>query len=483
MPQPHTAQPERFLYEQVYHEIQQLIENQTYRPGERLPSMRQLSQSRQVSMATVMQAYDLLQVHGLIEIRPQSGVYVLPQLPRALPQTSQQVPTPTLPDRDDLISAMVDRMRQPGILPLGSTALSPALLPVKALNRLVSQVAQQALSHAYAPTPGLESLRRQIALRSVDSGRPRSADQVLITCGGMEALNLALRCLTQPGELVAVESPTFWGILQALECLGLRTLEIPTHADSGLDLAALEQTLKQHRIQALVTVPSFQNPLGCCLSVNNKRELLQLAERFDFQIIEDDIYGEFYYQTPPPTLFALDTTERVVLCSSFSKTLAPGFRVGWTLPGRHKAQFTRLKRMSTLSTASLPQQVIAEYMASGAYDRHLRRLRRTLQQNMAQALNLIENHFPPEIRVSQPQGGFVLWLECPAHWDLSGLLNSCLALGFSIAPGQLFSAQADFSHCFRLSLNQPWGPELEQALQTLGKLCVKLAGLSGSANG
>lgn len=464
-----------FLYEQVYHELRQMIENQTYQPGERLPSMRQFSRSRRISMATVMQAYDLLQVQGLIEIRPQSGVYVRAVAPHPLPRTTRQLPVPRLPERDHLIAGLVDRLRQPGILPLGSTALSLALLPVKALNRLVSRVAQQDLSHAYAPTPGLASLRRQIALRSVDSGRPLRAEDVLITCGGMEALNLALRCLTRTGDLVAVESPTFWGILQALECLGLRSLEIPTHADSGLDLDALEQALHQHPIKVLVTVPSFQNPLGCCLSLDKKRALLDLAARFDFQIIEDDVYGEFYYQTPPPTLFALDRSERVLLCSSFSKTLAPGFRVGWALPGPHADRFEKLKRMSTLSTASLPQQVIAEYLASGAYDRHLRRLRRQLQQNTAQALGMIASCFPPEIRVSQPQGGFVLWLECPYHWQLSGLLDQCLAQGFSIAPGQLFSVQNDFSHCFRLSLNQAWGPDLERVLDWLGKHFFKLA--------
>lgn len=463
-----------YLYEQVYQEIRTLIENQTFQPGEKLPSMRQLSRSRQVSLATVMQVYDLLHAHGLIEIRPQSGVYVRAQRQLALPHKARAPLGPTTLTKDAYYAQVQNLMRQPGILPLGSTILSPELLPIKALNRLISQAAQRpevnGLVHTYSPTTGLESLRRQIALRSVDSGKPLHADDVVITCGGMEALHLALRTLAAPGEIVAVENPTFWGILQAIECLGLRALEIPTDPQEGLDLEALEQALLVHPIKVLVTIPSFQNPLGCCLSVEKKQQLLQLAQRYDFTLIEDDIYGEFYYQTPPPTLFSLDTQERVILCSSFSKTLAPGFRVGWALPGRWQQRFVQLKRMSTLSTASLPQWVIAELMASGAYERHLRRLRRRLQESMGQAQDLIAQHFPAAVRVTQPEGGFVLWLELPEGVKSEALLHACLVRGFSIAPGPMFSAREDFEHCLRLSINQPWGRPVYQALLQLAKL-------------
>lgn len=460
-----------FLYAQLAQEIKLLIDKGTFQAGERLPSLRSLSENRRVSIATVSQAYLHLEAQGYLEARPQSGFYVCHRPPvLALPHATSAPDAPAPVGKNAFISQILDESRRPGVLPLGSTILDPSFLPVKHLSRLIARMAGSLENHSYAPTAGFEGLRRQIARRTLDSARPIAFQEVVITSGCMEALNLALRTLAKPGDLVAVESPTFYGILQAIESLGMQVLELPTDPSVGLDLDALEQALKQHPIRVLLTIPSFQNPLGTCMSLENKLRLLAIAARSGLQIIEDDIYGEFYFRDPPPTLFSLDRQQTVVLCSSFSKTLAPGFRVGWALPGRHFDTFLQLKRMTSLGTASLPQLVIAEYMASGAYERHLRRLRPQLEHALLQALQLIAHHFPPGIRVTRPEGGFILWLELPLGTSVMQIYRQALAAGISIAPGPMFSNRELEYPALRLSLNIPWGERLEQAILALGKI-------------
>ncbi len=468
---------ELFLYEQIIEAIRSQILAGTLKAGERLPSLRQLSRNRGVSLSTVSQAYDDLEAQGLIQVRPQSGYYVRAQLTFAAPKISSihSVPAePALVGRDAFISEIVTALRQPELVPLGSTILDASRLPTQALKRLIQQHSGDPAVFTYAPTAGLEVLQRQIAQRSLDSTRPLRASEVVITSGCIEALNLALRALAQPGDVIAVESPTFYGILQSIESLGMQVLEIPSDPQTGLSLIAFENALQQHPIRCLVTVPSFQNPLGCCMPLAHKRALLQLANRYDFEIIEDDIYGEFYFAEPPPTLFSLDQAQRVILCSSFSKTVAPGFRVGWALPGRHRQRFLQLKRMTSLSTSSLPQLVLAAYLASGGYERYLRGLRRELAQTLQLALQTIAEYFPAGTRISEPDGGFILWLALPAGSDAMQLYQQALQAGIGLAPGALFSTSAAYDHCLRLSLCLPWGPRLEGALQTLGELACRL---------
>jgi DNA-binding transcriptional MocR family regulator len=464
-----------FLYQHISQDIHAQIAAGTLKPGDKLPSLRALSRQRGVSVTTVSQAYLELEAQGQILVRPQSGYYVTFR-PTALaqPEIATLDPVPSLVGRDALIERVTATLRQPGIVPLGSTTLDASLLPNKALQRLIQQASRQPEVYASAPAAGHVNLRRQIAQRTLDSRRPVLADDVVITSGCMEALNLSLRLLCQPGDVIAVESPCFYGILQAIESLGLRALEIPASPQTGLSLDALREALAQYRITAVVTVPSFQNPLGCCMPLEHKRQFLKLAEDHDFQIIEDDIYGEFYFGNPPPTLYALDTQDRVILCSSFSKTVAPGFRVGWALPGRRRERFLQLKRMTSLSTASLPQYVLAEYLGSGAYQRYLRRLRQRLAENHQLALPLLAQGLPPGTRISQPEGGFVFWIALPEPFTGIAFYEAALAAGIGVAPGAMFSTGPAYDHCVRLSLSLAWGPRLEGALQALGQIAQQL---------
>jgi DNA-binding transcriptional MocR family regulator len=369
------------LYEQVADWISGLIERGTLRPGERIPSVRRLSSQQKVSISTVLQAYFLLENWGLIEARPQSGFYVrlyrrdLPSEPKISdpPLTAQPVSI------GDLVSQVFEAARDPGIIPLGAACPSPELFPTLRLNRILASVARREgyLINTYDFPPGNLELRRQIARRSLEWGCSLSAEDIVTTYGCMEALNLCLRAVAQPGDTIAVESPTYFGVLQAIESLKMKALEISTHPRTGISLEALEGAIKRHRVRACVVMANFHNPLGSCMPDENKKQLVELLTRREIPLIEDDIYGDLYFGTiRPKAAKAFDRQGLVLLCSSFSKTLAPGYRVGWMVPGRFKRQVERLKFMTTAGGARLPQMAIAEFLQNGGYDHYLRRIRK-----------------------------------------------------------------------------------------------------------
>ena len=325
--------------------------------------------------------------------------------------------------------------------------------------------------------PGDERLRQQIALRYGVHGTAVDVEEIIITNGAMEALNLCLEAVTQPGDVVVVESPTFYAALQALERLNLQALEIATHPRDGIDLAALAQALERqppHQpIKACWLMPSFQNPLGSLMPEAKKRELVALLARHGVPLIEDDVYGELHFgpQRPPPAK-AFDGAGLVMHCSSFSKSLAPGYRVGWVAAGRFAKAVQRLKLMTTLSAATPSQQALSEYLAQGGYDRHLRQLRRSLEQQQAIALAAVARYFPPGTRVSQPEGGYFLWVELPPDVNALDLHRQALQHGISLAPGQIFSADRRFAHCVRINYGHPARGLLEPALHTVGALAA-----------
>lgn len=299
-----------------------------------------------------------------------------------------------------------------------------------------------------------------------------SPDDIVTTCGTMEALNLCLRAVAKPGDTIAIESPTFYGILQA--SLGMRALEIPTHPRDGIDLDALEQAIKKNKVKACLLIPNFNNPLGCCMPDNNKKQLVEMLGRREIPLIEDDIYGDIYFGAArPKTAKAFDKEGLVLLCSSFSKTIAPGYRVGWTAPGRFKAQVEHLKSMNTIATATLPQMAVARFLESGGYDRHLRKLRKALATQVQRVTLAVRQYFPEGTRITRPTGGFVLWVELPKSVDSLELYRKALEKKISIAPGPIFSAKQKYQNFIRLSCGQAWSDSLEQALKTLGRLAGK----------
>lgn len=465
------------LYERYADEIAELIRTRVLRPGDRLPSVRQARLNRQISPSTVFEAYYLLEARGLIQARPRSGYYVNPAPPQSAAEPGTAPPTvqSTSVAISDLVFEVLGSTRNPELVPLGSAFPSPALFPLEKLARGLTPAMRRLPPDRLTEylTIGDEQLRRQIALRYGIEGLGVESQELVITNGAMEALNLCLQAVTRPGDVVAVESPTFYAALQALERLNLRAVEVATHPRHGVDLESLAGVLQRHPVKACWFMPNFQNPLGSLMPEDKKRALVVLLARHQVPLIEDDVYGELYFglHRPLPAK-AYDQQGLVMLCSSFSKSLAPGYRVGWVAAGRYAPQVQRLKLMSTLSTAIPPQLAVANFLQGGGFDRHLRQMRRTLEAQQAAALGLIERHFPVGTRVTRPEGGYFLWVELPPAFDALHLQRMALEQGISVAPGHLFSADRRFSHHLRLNYGHPAMERLEAGLSALGALAA-----------
>ncbi len=462
------------LYEQVADRIQQLIAEGTLQTGDRLPSVRKLHEQWSVSISTVLEAYRLLEDRGFIAARPQSGYYVK-QTFLQVPDEPHQSAPPQKPRHVDnsLGFRVICTIRDSQTIKLGAAVPSMELLPLQALNRLMGQILRQhpTLAHAYDVPPGCESLRHEVARRLMDAGCSIAPDQIVTTNGTFESVFLSLRAVTQPGDTVAIESPTYYGLLEALEILHLKALELPTHPRDGLSLPHLEMALQKKRIAACALVSNFSNPLGTCMSDAKKQQIVELLAQYEVPLIEDDIYGDLYFEgTRPKAMKAFDREGLVLYCSSCSKTLSPGFRVGWAVAGRYQAKVEQLKWVINQTTAIAPQLTIAAFLSNGGYDRHLRQLRRAYQSQMARMTQAIHDYFPAEARVTRPDGGHVVWVELPECCNALTLYESALQQHISIAPGQIFSPSGSYANCLRLNCGLPWSNAIDQAMLKLGEL-------------
>ncbi|AKU21730.1 PLP-dependent aminotransferase family protein [Massilia sp. NR 4-1] len=462
------------LYEALADEIAGMIAKNVLRPGERLPSVRQQQERRGVSPSTVFQAYYLLEARGAIESRPRSGYYVAQRQPLVPePDASRPDGVSTVVDVSELVFSVLDAGRERSNVPFGSAFPSPLLFPLEKLGRAAAAALRRIdpWSTVADLPPGNAELRRQIALRYQLDGVQVAADEIVITNGALEALNLCLQAVAHPGDTVLVESPTFYAALQALERIGLKAVEVATHPREGMELGALAEALEQHKPQACWIMTSFQNPLGSLMPPEKKQALVELLARHEVPLIEDDVYGELYFGAQRPALAKrYDSKGLVMHCSSFSKCLAPGFRVGWAAPGRFARNVERLKLTTSLAAAMPSQLALAEYLGQGGYDRHLRQLRGALAGQQEKMMQAIARHFPSGTRFTQPQGGYFLWVALPEGVDALVLHRCALAHGISVAPGPIFSAKRAFHHCLRLNYGHHWDAEHEAAIATLGQL-------------
>jgi DNA-binding transcriptional MocR family regulator len=475
-----------------YLRIAQAIENQialgALRVGERVPSIRGLSRQRGVSISTILQAYFWLENRGYIESRPQSGFYV--RVP-----CNGRVPEPTLPKPDPeptavgtkaLLSEIIHASSDAAKIPLGASSPSHELLPIHRLNLILRQTIRQDPLHSstYELPPGYEPLRHQIARRALAYGCTFSPRQIVITSGAMEALNLSLRAVARAGDVIAIESPTYFGVLQAIESLAMRAVEIPTHSREGMDLDALSKAIRKYKVRACVAMTNCHNPLGYVLSDERKKALVELTAKHSVPLIEDDVYGDLVRNGPrPKPAKAFDQKGLVLLCSSFSKVLSPGFRIGWIQPGKFQAEVERLQFITTVATPSLPQKVIARFLETGGYERHLRRLGIAFAGQIQSFSQAIARYFPEGTQVSRPAGGYLLWVQLPRQINSEKLYRQALEKNVVIIPGSMFSAQARFKNCFRISCGMAWSERTEQALRDLALLCNQQITAIRSAGG
>jgi DNA-binding transcriptional MocR family regulator len=465
-------------YQELADQTEKLITNGTLRPGDRLLSVRQACLAYAVSPITVTQAYYRLESRGLIETRPRSGYFVRARLGERLPEPEMTHPAgeSTALEVSDFIFQILDSVRDPAVVPLGSSFPSPYLYPLDKLGRCLASAARKfdPLATVTDLPPGNEALRRQLALRYLTQGATVSPQEIIITSGAMEGINLCLQAVPRPGDLIAIESPTFYAGLQASERLGLKVIEIPSHPRDGISLAALEAVLKQYPVKACLFMLNFANPTGSSVSWQRKKSLLSLLCQHDIPLIEDDVYAELYFgQHAPLCSKAEDKRGLVMHVSSFSKCLAPGYRIGWVAAGRYANHIQRQKLSMSLATTIPVQIALADYLKQGGFDNHLRHLRQTLALQAAELVSAIERYFPPGTKLARPQGGYFLWLELPAQVDTLLLHQQALEHGISIAPGPIFSAKREFAHYLRLNFGHPDSERLQSAMATLGQLIAQ----------
>jgi DNA-binding transcriptional MocR family regulator len=464
------------LYESVADSISGMIASGTLRPGERVPSVRRLSSQRRVSISTVLKAYEVLETRGMIEARPNAGYYVRHRAPVAEePSISQPPPAPQLVGISALVQEILDA-RKPGVVSFGAACPSHELMPTQKLQRVLSSVARRKPTSLtqYVLPPGNEELRRQIARRALDFGCNLAARDIIITNGAMEAMNLCVRAVAKPGDTIALESPTYFGVLQICESLGIKVLEIPTHPREGISLDALEFALDRSRIAAVAIMANAQNPLGFTMPDENKRRLARMLEKRGVPLIEDDVYGDLHQGDERPLpVRAFDRSGNVMLCSSFTKTVAPGFRLGWVAPGRWHAQVQMLKFINSVGSPEALQMTVAEFLSSGAYERQLRSLRKAFREHVARVSAAVSEHFPSGTRITRPAGGFIIWVELPEGVDSVELFHQAMRSNISLGPGVLFSASDRYRNCIRMGCAEPWTARTEQAIARLGELSAK----------
>ncbi len=472
---------EDHLYMQVADGLEKMIDGDVLKIGDKLPSVRVLSDEYGISMGTAFQAYYHLEGKGLIESRPKSGYYVrfsqrrFPDLPKVIQ------PDPLSHDVSvkEMIASIYDDIASHNdkVINFALAVPDPSLLPLAKINKSVMQVLRNSRDSciSYEHTQGNPELRKQIAKLAFNWGGKVKPDEVVVTSGCLEAITLCLKAVTKPGDTVAVESPNYFGIFQSIESMGLKVVEISSCFISGLELDCLEEAIKKFPVKACVVIPNFNNPLGGCMPDENKKKLVEMITKHNIPLIEDDIYGELYFgKNRPKTCKYYDTKGLVMHCSSLSKSLAPGYRIGWTIPGKFFEQVKQIKRIQDISSPTLTQAAMAHFLQHGRYEYHLKSIRKALHTQCLRYLQAIIEYFPADTKVSRPHGGFVLWVQLNKKVNTFKLRAEAMKHHISVVPGKIFSASSNYNNCLRISFGKPWSEDMDYGLMMLGKMIKKM---------
>ncbi len=475
------------LYEKLANDIEKAIRSGVLHHGSRLPTVRQLRDERMVSASTVFRAYYLLEAKRLIQAKDRSGYFVVFDAAPGSAVATAAAGRP-LPDQDTPGAVLLDLLASAGdhnTVPLGARYPSNQLFPAQRLGRALSAsfITPNRFNHYSGGGRGNVELRRQIALRYVASGMQVDPDDIVITSGACEALSLAALAMARPGEGIAIESPTAPAIRHGIERLGLRAIDVPASAPGGIDLAALKLAVLAQRPAACMLMPTFQHPLGSLMSDEHKRDLVQFLRHHAVPLIENDVCQELYFgRVRPLPAKAYDADGLVLHCSSFSKTLAPDYSIGWVVPGRFMPELLRHQSLSGAPVPDLLQRALANYLAKGGYDLHLRKLRRLLAAHCDTLVQAVLSHFPAGTRAQRPQGGYFLWVELPPGCSAMAVYHQARQMHISVAPGPMFSARGEFANCLQLNFGQLWDSRTALAVQSLGRLAARqLAGMDLNA--
>ena len=465
-------------YGVIAEDFRRAIRNGIYHCGDRMPSLRGVCRQYRVSLGTAVEAYGRLQDEGWLEPRHRSGFFVSERAGEVFPQP-HSAPQPVAAARVSLgaiARGMMDDARRPGIINLGAGVPAAGLLPLKTLGRAIASVTRKhpdAIA-GYEPIAGQMELRRQIARLMGGAGVACEPEEVMITNGCLEALTLSLQAVTSPGDLIAIESPTFFGVLQVAEALGLGVVELPVSYPDGVTPASVSSVLAAHPIRACVLTPSCSNPTAAVMPDGAKQEIVKLLAQAGVPLIEDDIFGfHSFSSVRPRAARSYDPSGNTLLCSSFSKSLAPGLRLGWVMPGRYREQVHQRKFLANISTGTIPQLALADFLARGAFHRSMERMTTVLQLRAARMRADVAELFPQGTRMTNPGGGIFLWVELPDNLDSEVLYRKALQKGISILPGILFSPSGSHRNHIRLSYATV-EPEISRAaIMELARLLVE----------
>ena len=467
------------LYLQVADGVEKMIADDILKIGDKLPSVRLLSEEYGISMGTAFQAYYHLEGKGLIESRPKSGYYVRFNFRRFpdLPKVIQPEPISSEVSVKETIASIYGDVASPIKMNFAIAVPDASLLPTAKINKSVIHALRKSKDHCigYENTQGNIDLRKQIVKLAFNWGGKFKVDDIIVTSGCLEAINLCLRAVTQNGDTVAVESPNYFGIYQSLENMGLKVVEISSNPSTGLDIDCLEKSIDKFNIKACIVTPNFNNPSGSCMPEENKKRLVEVITKHNIALIEDDIYGELYFgRSRPRTCKYYDTKGLVMHCASLSKSLAPGYRIGWTIPGKFTEDVKQIKRISDISSPSLTQAAMAHFLGNGRYEYHLKNLRKALYTQYLKYTQAIIQYFPEGTKLSRPQGGFVLWVELPEKVNASKLRLEAMKHHISVVPGKIFSVRCNYNNFIRISFGKPWNEDMEYGLMMLGKMVKKM---------
>ncbi len=470
-----VSRGDSFKYDQVSRYITDLIEKGELKPGDKAPSLRKLSKELGVSISTISQSYLSLEDQGVLKAKPQSGFFINSMVNQinSIPKSAATPGQPKKVRFGELFEEIFAIAGNPRVVPFGEAKPSMDFMPVKSLTRttrsIISRYPEKCMDYSFPP--GNRKLREQIAAQYAQISTRVSPDDIIITSGATEALSLSLRTVAKRGDIIAVESPTYFAVLRLIEKMGMLALEIDTDPKTGMVLEALEEAFDTMDIKAVLASPNFSNPLGCLMPEENKRELVNMLAERDVPLIEDDVYGSVYFgEKRPRVAKSYDLNNLVLSCSSFSKTLAPGYRIGWVLAGKYKKRVVELKQATFSATSSINQMAMAEFLSSGQYDRHLVRLRMTMHDQVEKGRFMIAKSFPRGTCISNPQGGNVVWVEMPRGCNSIDIFNRALQKNIGVTPGILFSATRRFKNYLRINCGFPWNETNQAAIVTLGKI-------------
>lgn len=470
-----TIGTKQYKYEKIIDYIQSAINKGVLKFNGKLPSLRKISTEFDCAISVAMQAYTELEVRGRIYAVEKSGFFVSEQSKHNIPspQKEKHKLESEISKSNNLTKMVIDLSINKSVVNFGAGVPDQAILPINRLKKSFIKISkeQPQLLSQYSCVNGFEKLRQELAYLMLNKGVNVSSEELIITNGCSEAVAIAIKAVTSAGDTIAIESPVFFGIINILEQLERKVIELPTSPDKGIDLVTLEQLIKNKKVSACIITATFQNPLGHIMPQASKRKLVDLAARYNIPIIEDDLYGEcsFNNKNYHPLKY-YDYADIVLYCSSFSKTLSPGSRIGWLIPSQYKLQCESIKIAETFGGPVIVQAAMADFLHENGYEYHIKRLRKFISVQTHQVKQFILKYFPSDIKVTNPQGGYFLWIELNKNINTMELFHEAIKNNISIIPGPVFSTSNKYNNCFRISCGSPITEKIEHGIKKLAKM-------------